>query len=140
MRRNSSHHQNSSIRKLTFSQLPPLSSITLPSGYACYKGIGRRKGSDPSQEVRCLTLDKEQLMVYLPPYLPHNMAVRAVEDILDKHHYQLDKHSTFTYSGRSSVSSSSSLHPITRSSLVADLHKKNSHGEDQTKASTAGER
>jgi hypothetical protein len=133
MRRNSSHHQNSSMRKLTLSQLPPLSSSTKPTGYACYKGITRRRGSDPSQEVRCLTQDKEQLMVYLPPYLPHNMAVRAVEDILDKHHYQMDKHST------SSVSSSSSLHPSTRSSLVADLHRKTSHVEDQTNISTAGE-
>jgi hypothetical protein len=93
------------MRKLTLSQLPPLSSSTKPTGYACYNGITRRRGSDPSQEVRCLTQDKEQLMVYLPPYLPHNMAVRAVEDILDKHHYQMDKHSTFT----SSVSSSSSF-------------------------------
>ena len=90
-----SANQNSRMRKLTLSQLPALSSSTMPSGYECYKGIARRRGSEPSQEVRCLTLDKEQLMVYLPPYLPHNMAVRAVEDILDKHHYQLDKHSTF---------------------------------------------
>ena len=140
MRRNSSHQQNSSIRKLTLSQLPHLSSSTLPSGYACYKGIGRRKGSDPSQEVKCLTQDKEQLMVYLPPYLPHNMAVRAVEDILDKHHYQLDKHSTFPYSEKSSFSSFSSPQPITRSSLVADLHRKTSPVEDQTIINTAGER
>ena len=79
-------------------------------------------------------------MVYLPPYLPHNMAVRAVEDILDKHHYLLDKHSLFPYSDKSSVSSSSSPHHSTRSSLVEDLHGKTSHGEDLTNISTEGER
>ena len=70
------------MRKVTLSQLPPLTSSTLPSGNASYKGIARRRGSDSSQEVRCLTLDMEQLIIYLPPYLPQNMAVMAVEDII----------------------------------------------------------
>ena len=36
-----------------------------------------------SQQVRCLTVSKEQLMVYLPPTLPHDKAVYIVEHILE---------------------------------------------------------
>ena len=43
----------------------------------------RRRGSHPNQEVRCLTLSKEQLNVYLPPTLPHDQAVRVVENVLE---------------------------------------------------------
>ena len=56
MKRTSSHHQISRMRTVTLSQLPPLTSSTLPSGYECHKGIARRRGSDPSQEVGCLTI------------------------------------------------------------------------------------
>ena len=42
-----------------------------------------RRGSHPNQEVRCLTLSKEQLNVYLPPNLPHDQAVRVVENVLE---------------------------------------------------------
>ena len=36
-----------------------------------------------TQQVRCLTVSKEQLMVYLPPTLPHDKAVFIVEQILE---------------------------------------------------------
>ena len=36
-----------------------------------------------SQQVRCLTVSQEQIMVYLPPTLPHDKAVTMVENILE---------------------------------------------------------
>ena len=99
-----------------------------------------RRGSDPRQEVRCFMVNKEQLTIYLPPYLPHNMAVKAVEDIMDKQYYQLDKNSSFPFSRKTSISSSSSIHPSTRSSHVADLHRETSHQEEKGNFSTGGER
>merc|ERR1711970_359049 len=46
-----------------------------------------------SQEVRCLTISREQLMVYLPQALPHKVAAEAVEQILDSHSNKHGKHS-----------------------------------------------
>ena len=37
----------------------------------------------PCLEVMCLTVNKEQLTIYLPPSLPHEKAVMTVEDILE---------------------------------------------------------
>ena len=101
MRRNSLHHHNPSTRKLTLSQLPPMSSSTLSMGYVPV----RRRGADTSQEVMCLTLNKEQLTVYMPLYLPHTMTVKAVYDALNTQYYQLDKHSPFPFCRKKSSSS-----------------------------------
>jgi hypothetical protein len=126
MRRSSLHNRHpttNNMRKLTLSHLQPLSNNTASAGYACYRGSFRRRGSDPSQEVRCLTITKEQLTVYLPPTLPHHMVVRAVEDILDCQPYHQNKHSPFPLNRKFSISSSSSSHPPTRHSQLADLHR-----------------
>ena len=141
MRRHSQHHQNQDMRKLTSSNLvQSMPSRTPASSYECYKGFTMRRGSDPRQEVRCLMDNNKQLTIYLPPYLPHNMAVKAVEDIRDKQYYQLDKNSSFPFFRKTSVSSSSSIHPSTRSSHVADLHRETSNQEDKGNFRTGGER
>ena len=123
MRRNSLHHHNPSRRKQTLSQRQPMSSRTLSMGNVPV----RIRGSDPSQEVRCLMLNKEQLTVYLPLYLPHRMAVKAVDDALTTHYYQLNKHSPFPFCRKNSDSSSSALQPCTISS----------HEQEQASISTA---
>ena len=64
----------------------------------------------------------------------------TVEVILDKQYYQLDKNSSFPFSRKTSISSSSSIHPSTRSSHVADLHRETSHQEEKGNFSTGGER
>ena len=119
MRRNSLHHPTTTMRKVTMSHLPPLSQTTPTAAYGWYKGPGRRRGSDPSQEVRCLTLTKEQLTVYLPPTLPHHLAVKAVEDILDSYHYRQERHCPISFTRK--------MTPLPRQ--VADLHRKTSHDD-----------
>ena len=60
----------------------------------------RRRLSAPppsSQQVNCFTLSREQMTVYLPTYLPHRLAVVAVEDILEKHHYKMERYSSFPF-------------------------------------------
>ena len=141
MRRHSQHHQNQDMRKLSTSHLvQSMPNRTQASSYECYKGITMRRGCDPRQEVRCFMVNKKELTIYLPPYLPHNMAVKAVEDILDKQYYQMDKHSSLPFSRKTSISSSTSFHPSTRSSHLDDLHRKTSRQDEQRNCSVAGER
>ena len=125
MRRNSLHYPTTTMRKLAMSHLPPLSQTTPTAGYGWYKGPGRRRGSDPSQEVRCLTLTKRQLTVYLHPALSHDQAVRAVEDSLDSYHYRQDKHSPFSITSKMAQPSFSSPNPLPRQE--ADLLRKSSY-------------
>ena len=92
-----------------------------------------RQGTEDRQEVNCLTQNREELVVYLPPYLPHNLAVRAVEDILDMKYNQLDNKSlNLTLRKTSAVAS-----PIRH---VADVHRKTSLQENQKVEGRTGER
>ena len=79
-----------------------------------------------------MTQNKEELVVYLPPYLPHNLAVRAVEDILDMKYYQLDNKSLNLTLRKTSAAS-----PYRH---VADVHRKTSLQENQKAESRTGER
>ena len=105
-----------------------------PSRSECYYTSGtNRQGTEDRQEVNCLTQNREELVVYLPPYLPHNLAVRAVEDILDMKYNQLDNKSlNMTLRKTSAVAS-----PIRH---VADVHRKTNLQENQKVDSRTGER
>ena len=100
-----------------------------------YTGVTKIQDTECRQEVNCLTQNREQLVVYLPPYLPHNLAVKAVEDILDMKYYQIENKSPGLTSRKTSVASA--LSPYTH---VADVHRKNSLQEYQRVQSTTGER
>merc|ERR1712013_249366 len=110
-----------------------LSQRQRPSRSECYyTSVTNRQGTEHRQEVNCLTQNKEQLVVYLPPYLPHNLAVRAVEDILDMKYNQLDnKSQNLTLRKTSAVAS-----PIRH---VADVHRKTSLQGNQNAESRTGE-
>ena len=99
-----------------------------------YSGLTTMNAAEPSQEVNCLTQNREQLVVYLPPYLPHNMAVKAVEDILDMKYNQIHKQVAHHVTSRKTSASSSSF-----SSHMADVHKRTSWQEN-IKGYTASER
>ena len=80
-----------------------------------------------------MTQDREELVVYLPPYLPHNLAVRAVEDILDMKYNQLDNKSLNLTLRKTSAAASPYRH-------VADIHRKTSLQENQKVKGRTGER
>ena len=105
------------------------------SGEYYYTGVTKKQDTECRQEVNCLTQNREQLVVYLPPYLPHNLAVKAVEDILDMKYNQIENKSPSLTSRKTSAASV--LSPYTH---VADVHRKNSLQEYQRVHSTTGER
>ena len=75
-------HFQYSHRPRTISLLQPVSRYVYHrSPHVSMKGV-----LESSQEVRCFTITQEQLNILLPPHLPHKLAVRAVEDILDQQH------------------------------------------------------
>ena len=99
-----------------------------------FTSVTKKQSNEHRQEVNCLTQNREQLVVYLPPYLPHNLAVKAVEDILDMKYYQIENKSlNLTFRKTSAAASSPYTH-------VADVHRKNSLQEYQRVHSATGER
>jgi len=81
---------------------------------------------EPGQEVNCLTVTREPLSLWLPPGLPHSLAVRAVDEMLEAHFYCRSRQFPIVPHGRLRYSLRNSDFAVQTDGQVASLHRRSS--------------